>query len=330
MQIKPETVDIILPSRIGDCILSLPSLLCLKQLTDKYPDKNLKINLFSTSKLTEVLQKLNLFEVKQFSNIQKFKTILKPSDKAIFLHTCMDNLGFFAKKTYGINITGKKIKYQKDMPYLYVDQTQQYLPESLFDFLKEKFNFSTISISFFGMLLEIGFSSEEIIETFNFNENSLDFSTEITEWKPEIGNYLVFCMEAAYGSKSDADRRFNKELYFEVAKNIYDKFALNSAFIGIDNRIALPDVDYIYDFRKKLNFSKLVQLMKYSKGYVGNDTGTMHLANLIKKPTLGIYSRETSMTTNYYPIFNNLNTQILGFPSLDCVDDFCSKLVEKN
>ena len=77
MQIKPETVDIILPSRIGDCILSLPSLLCLKQLTDKYPDKNLKINLFSTSKLTEVLQKLNLFEVKQFSNIQKFKTILK-------------------------------------------------------------------------------------------------------------------------------------------------------------------------------------------------------------------------------------------------------------
>lgn len=327
MNNKPESVDIIFPSRIGDCILSLPSILCLNQLSYKYPAKNLKITIFSTNKLTEIIKALDLFEVKQFSNIQKLRTIINPSDKAIFLHTTMDNHGFFAKKTYGINITGKKITYQKDMPYLYVDQTHKYLPDKLFNYLKEKFIFSTITISFFGMLLEIGFSVEEILDTFEFDENSLNFKEEISGWKPEVQNYVVVCMEAAYGSKGDADRRFNKELYFEVAKNIYEKFGLKSAFIGIDNKIKLPVTDYIYDLRKKINFSQLSQLMKYSKGYIGNDTGPMHLANLIKKPSLGIYSRETSMTTTYFPVFNNLNTQILGFPTIDIVNEFCCKLI---
>ncbi|MEI8390329.1 MAG: glycosyltransferase family 9 protein [bacterium] len=329
MNNKSETIDIILPSRIGDCLLGLPALLCLKQLVEKFPEKKLKITVFSTSVLTEILKKLNLFEIKQFSNIQKLRTIFNPSNKAIFLHTTMDNHCFFAKKTYGINITGKKISYQNDMPYLYVDQTHKYIPESLFKHLKDNLDFSTCTISFFGMLLEIGFSPEEIIETFNFNEDSLDFEEEITNWKPEIQNYVVICMEAAYGSKGDADRRFKEESYFEVSKYIYDKFGLKSAFIGIDNIISLPEINYIYDFRKKLDFLQLAQLMKDSEGYLGNDTGPLHLANLMKKYSLGIYSRETAMKINYYPIFNNLNSPTLGFPEMDIVDNFCSKLVEK-
>ena len=329
MKKNSEAIDIILPSRIGDCILSFPAMLCLKQLVEKFPEKNFKITIFSTNKLTEIIKALDFSEIKKFSNIQKLKTIFNPSDKAVFLHTCMDNHGFFAKKTYGINITGKKISYHNDMPYLYVDQTHKYLSEKLFNYLKEKYNFSTISISFFGTLIEIGFSPEEIMGNFEFNENSLNFETELTDWKPEINNYIVMCMEAAYGSKGDADRRFNEESYFEVAKNIYEKYGLKSAFIGIDDSRSLPNTDYIYDFRKKLIFTQTTQLMKHSMAYIGNDTGPMHLANLIKKPTLGIYSRETSMTTTYYPIFNNLNTQVLGFPPMDFVDNFCSKLVEK-
>jgi len=328
MKNKTQKIDIILPSRIGDCVLNFPALLCLKQLTDKFPEKNFEITIFSTSKLTEIIKKLDLFEIKQFSNIQKVRTLISPSDKAIFLHTCMDNHGFFAQNTYGINITGKKIHYQNDMPYLYVDQTQEYLPEKLFNTLKEKFNFSTITISFFGMLLEIGFSVDEIIETFEFNENSLDIETRLIDWKPEIQNYVVTCMEAAYGSKGDTDRRFEPESYFAIAKNVYEKFGLKSVFIGIDEKINLPNEDYIYDFRKKINFLQLAQLMKYSKCYIGNDTGPLHLANLIKKPSIGIYSRETAMK-NYHPVFNYLNTPILGFPSMNFVDEFCTKLVKK-
>jgi hypothetical protein len=48
----------------------------------------------------------------------------------------MNNHFFFATQTYGINITKKKIHYKNDMPYLYVDHTQKYIPKELFDFLK--------------------------------------------------------------------------------------------------------------------------------------------------------------------------------------------------
>lgn len=322
-----ETVDIILPSRIGDCILSFPSLLCLKQLNENFSKKHLKIQIFSTNKLTQIIQALDLFEVKQFSNFQKLRTILNPSDKAIFLHTCMDNHGFWAKKTYGINITGKNISYQNDMPYLYIERTQEYIPEKLFKFLKEEYNFSTTVISFFGMILEIGFPVEKIIKTFKFNENSLNLEKKITNWIPEIDNYIVICMEAAYGSKSDTDRRFKEESYFEIAEHIHKKYNLKSAFIGIDNKVELPKHDYIYNFRKKLNFVELTQLLMLSKGYIGNDTGPLHLANLIKKSSLGIYSRETSMKYHYYPVFNSLNIPVLGFPNLEQVDNYCSNIV---
>lgn len=325
MNKKNETIDIILPSRIGDCILSFPALLCLKQLIERQSDKNLKIRLFSTNKLTEIIDKLNLFEVKQYNNFAKIKSFINPSNKAIFLEPSMRNLGFFAKKTYGIEISQKKLKYSVNMPYLHTEQAPKYIEEKLLNFLADKYKFSICSIIYFRMLLELDFSSEDIIDTFDFTDDSLNFEIKNTKKEQNIKNYMVFCMEAAYGGKHDADRRFNEEKYFEIAKEIYDKFGFNSAFIGIDDCIKLPAVDYIIDFRKKLDFLELAQLMKSSKGYIGNDTGPLHLANLMKSPSLGIYARENTIK-NYGPIFSNLNTVSLNIPSLDEVNNFCSKL----
>lgn len=320
-----ETIDIILPSRIGDSVLTMPSLLCLKQLQEKYPEKNLNITIYSTNKMTRIIESLGLFKVKRFTNIEKLRTFFKQSDKAIFLEPSNNHLGFFAKKTYGINITGKRIKYQIDMPYLYADKTKEYMPVNLFEPLQNNFYLSHIAISNFGMFLEMGFTPEQILQTFKYNENSLNIKKNITKWRPKIDNYIIFCMEAAYGKKTDADRRFKEELYFEVSKNIYEKYGLKSAYIGINKKIKLPKLDYFYDFRKKLNFEQLGQLIMNSKCYIGNDTGPLHIANLFKKPSIGIYARKESMVT-YHPIFKHLNNMSFGFPSLEYIDEFCSKL----
>lgn len=95
---KRETVDIILPSRIGDCVMTIPAIICLKQLTDKFPDRLLDVGIFSANQLTEVIKALDLFEVRQFGLFSKIKSIINPSDKAVFLHTTTKNYGFRAKK----------------------------------------------------------------------------------------------------------------------------------------------------------------------------------------------------------------------------------------
>jgi len=320
MMNKPEKIDIILPLRIGDCIFTLPALLCLKQLLEADGDRKFDINILSTNKLTNIIKALGLFPVYQYNGFAKIKSWFMPSDKAIFLHTSTQNLGFSAKQTYGQIIAGKKVKYDNNMPYLALSQTQNYLPVSLFKYLKEVHNFPMVVISFFGLCLEAGFSADDIINNFNFNDNSLELKQCVSNYEISTDNYAIMCMEAAYGSKRDSDRRFPPEKYFEISKLIKEKYGLNSVYIGIDDTVKLPTAEHIKDLRKKLSLEDMINVIKSSKCYIGNDTGPLHLVNLMKKPSLAIYAREDGMQNNYYPVFHKINTSVLGIPKPEEVE----------
>ncbi|MFA6988914.1 MAG: glycosyltransferase family 9 protein [Candidatus Gastranaerophilaceae bacterium] len=324
-----ETVDIILPSRIGDCIMAMPAILCLKQLTNKFKDKKFDIRIFSTNGLTEIIKTLDLFPVHQYKLSSKLKSFIRPSNRAIFLHATTNNIGFLAKKTYGINIKSKKIKYDYNMPYLNIFQSKQYLPEKLFSYFIEKYDFSTLTISFLGLCLEFGFSVDEIIETFDFNENSFNLKNSFFDKKQDFQEkkYFVFCMEAAYGSKNDVDRRWDENNFFNIAKRIYDDYGIESAFIGINTTIKLPKGNYVYDLRKKLTLSDTCRLLKYSKGYIGNDTGPLHLANFMKKYSIGIYFRESSLR-DYTPIYKSLNKPIFAPNGTESVLEKIKQVIE--
>lgn len=320
-----KKVHILLPSRIGDSILNLPSLLCLKQLNEKL-NKNLNITVFSSNSLTDLFNNLDLFEFKQFNNMAKLKTIINKPDITVFFETSTKNYCYFSIKSFGINNDRKKINYHVNMPYLNFERADEYLPKELIKFLTEKFQFSPAVYSCFGMILELGFSVEEIIKNFEFNEKSLNLKSQISDWKPLIENYVVTCMEAAYGSKRDSDRRLNAEYYLNISKEVFEKYELKTAFIGIDTSLKLPNAEYICDYRKKLSINELVSLINYSKAYIGNDTGPLHISNLLKKPSLGIYTRENTIK-NYSPIFKQLNTIMFKTFDIEVFNDFCEKIL---
>jgi len=325
MSIKSEKLDIVLPSRIGDCILSFPSMLCLKQLQQKIPSKNYDITLYSTNKLTDIIDALGLFPVQQFSNKRKLATLFNRPHHAAFLEPSSRNIGYMAKKTYGIEVEGKNIKYSVNMQYLHVEKAANILPAEFYDKLNIDYKFSRSTVSYFGLLLELGYSEDEILSCFDFSLNSLNFVKEITDWLPNLENYVVFCMEAAYGRKIDNDRRYKEEMYFDISDRIYEKYGFKSAYIGIDTNTSLPDKPNYADFRKQIDFSQIAKLMQLSKGYIGNDTGPLHLANLVKSKSIGIYARERTMDT-YHPVFNDINTMINGFPDMEMIDKFCETL----
>jgi len=326
---KKSGVDIILPNRIGDAVMTLPVIVCLKQLIES-GDKSFKVKLLCIPALIKLFKALNLFDVEELNPYAKVKSWLNPADKAFFLETTSKNLGYHAKKTYGLSNPSKKlIKYSAETSYLHFDQTEEVLSKELSDFLRTQYDLSWCSIRYFGVCLDLGFSVEEIQKIFNFSPDFLSFNEEFYNYSPVFlkGSYLVFCMEAAYGKKGDSDRRWDDKYYFELAEKAYNHFNIDSVFVGIDNKNSIPDRPYFKDLRKKLDILELAQLLYRSKCYIGNDTGPLHIANLVKIPSIGIYFRANSLV-DYSPIFPQFNIKIFNPGKSDDIFEVLEQMVK--
>ena len=152
---KKHAVDIILPNRIGDAVMTLPVIVCLKQLIES-GDKSFKIKLLCIPALVKLFKALNLFDVEELNISTKVKSWLNPSDKAFFLETTSKNLGYHAKKTYGLTNSSKKlIKYSAEANYLHFNQTEKSLSKDLTNFLRTRYDLSWCSIRYFGICLYI-------------------------------------------------------------------------------------------------------------------------------------------------------------------------------
>jgi ADP-heptose:LPS heptosyltransferase len=263
-----EKIDIILPNRIGDLILSLPALLCLKQLTERYRAGRTRFRLVTHIPINEVLSAIDLYEVIPFNYKTKIISWLNPAKKAFFLATTSKNFGYHGKMMYGVKLSNKKLlRYSFDLKYL-TDDPKTCFPEEMFSFLKDSLQLPVYAIRHFGLCLELGYTFDQILETFQFDPDHLSVNNEFFKEKPlEESNYLVFCMEAAYGRKKhNSDRRWNVEHFFDLAERAYNQHNVKSVFIGISELPELPDRSYFIDFRRKLVF-EIVQLLLF-RGYV--------------------------------------------------------------
>lgn len=313
-----EKIDIILPNRIGDTILSLPLVICLNQLTAKYQDMR-EILVLPPPPLLKIISSFKLCKTKRLNYFTKFQSFISPADKAFFMMTTSQNLGYFTKKSYGEVFPHKKlIKYDVNTQYLDFEYAKNNLPSELYDFLRNKYKLASCSIKAFGFCYDLGYTTNQIISTFDFDTDCINIHKELSNFNVKSlgNNYFVLCLEAAYGRKCDSDRRWEPENYFEIAENLYEKYKANAVFIGIDNTVTIPERPYFKDLRKKTTFPDTAKILLNSRGYIGNDTGPLHLANLMKKKSIGVYFRKDS-TVDYTPIFADLNKIVLWPKSID-------------
>jgi ADP-heptose:LPS heptosyltransferase len=305
-----KRIDIILPWRIGDAILNIPMLVCIKQLNEKYNDNN-KIRIIAQPFLSKLYAPLDIFECKRLTVGRKTISHLKPADIAFFIETINVNWGYTAKTKYGLTNSFKKIiKFDYELPFMNINKFMDFLPEELVSFLQTKYGLSQYSISLFGILLELGYTAEQIIDTFNFSPDCLDLSNFNVFLNPVMNEkYVVFCMEAAYGKKGDANRRWDETYYIEIANRCFEDLNLKSIFVGINQDFKLPDEPNFIDLRKQLNLFQLAQVLKSSVCYIGNDTAPLHIANIMQRPSIGAYFMKHSLT-DFSPVFPELNTQV--------------------
>ncbi|MEI8390830.1 MAG: glycosyltransferase family 9 protein [bacterium] len=305
-----KRIDIVLPWRIGDAILNIPMLVAIRQLNEKYNDNN-EIRIVAQPFLSKLYAPLDIFQCKPLTVGSKIISNLNPTDIAFFTETINTNWGFTAKVKYGLTNPAKKIiKFDQELPFMNINKFSEFIPAKLIFFLQDKYGLSQYSISLFGILLELGYTAEQIIETFNFSPNCL----ALNNFKGFIHlvmneKYVVFCMEAAYGKKGDANRRWDEDYYIEIANKCFEEFNLKSVFVGINQDFKLPDNPYFIDLRKKLDLFQLAQISKSAIYYIGNDTAPLHIANIMQTPSIGAYFMKHSLT-DFSPLFAGLNTQV--------------------
>ncbi len=309
-QFLNKKIDIILPWRIGDAILNIPMLIAFKQLNKKYNSYK-KIRIIAQPFLAKLYEPLEIFECKPLTLTNKIFSHLKPADIAFFTETINSNWGYTAKKTYGLtNIFKKTIKFDKELLFMNIKKFREFLPNELISFLQNKYGLSQYSISLFGILLELGYTSEQIMETFDFSPKCLALKNFNEFFHPVMNEkYVVFCMEAAYGKKGDANRRWDENYYIEIANKCFEEFNLKSVFVGIDKSFKLPDKPNFIDLRKQLDLFKLTQVLKLAVYYIGNDTAPLHIANIMQTPSVGAYFMQHSLT-DFGPIFPNSNVKV--------------------
>lgn len=316
-----KVVDIILPWRIGDAVLNIPMLICLKQLIAKYGSESSYI-ILTQPFLNKLFKPLNIFECKSMAFKSKIKSFVKPADIVFFTETTNKNFGYCGKIKYGQTNTFKKtIKFDIEMPYMQINKLNEFLPEDLVLFLKNDYNLSLYSITLFGILLDLGYTSEQIIDTFVLNDNTLDLTNFRGFNHPCNGDkYIVFCMEAAYGRKGDAFRRWNEKNYIETAQKCYKDFGLKSVFVGVDKSFELPNETNFIDLRSQLNLFELAKVLRSSVCYLGNDSGPLHIANIMQKKSVGLYFRKETLL-EFSPVFSELNKQLFAPESVDVFYD---------
>lgn len=294
-------IDIIMPNRIGDSILALPAMVCLNQLIKKYAPKDYKVCLYSEFSMKTIFQSLGLFKVRSMNHTSKLRSWLKPSDRAFYLYNSSKNIGFKSKLSYGLQSGKKYAKYDIDTSYLDLDHINKRLSDDLIWFLDEERGLSLASIRYFGICIDLGYTEEQIRSCFNFSPDELVINKPLTTLEIPDKDYFVICMEAAYGKKVEAKRRWEEVNFFQLSRIIYNKFGIPSVYIGVDNSIPLPDEDFFIDYIKKLNIVESAELLRRSSGFAGNDSGPLHLAVLLHKHSVCITLIE--VTSTYKPVF---------------------------
>ncbi len=294
-----------LPNRVGDAILSLPLILCLRKLAAAFAPAGSRVEVVTYSPLVEVFGGVGVTDVTQMGVGAKLRSWLAPPDKAFFLIATSKNFGFHARTTYGLMQRNKILsRYDHDLRCLRGEP----LPADLYRYLTTECRLPRYSAEQFGVALELGYTVEQVRSTFSFSRQSLALDRSRLATGEVAAPYLVCCMEAAYGrGRHNDQRRWAAEHYLAIAERLRERHGCRIAFIGLAADPPIPARDGFVDLRGRLTLWQLFRLMAGAVGYVGNDTGPLHLANLAGIPTVGVYADED----HHAPLFGESNSVVM-------------------
>ncbi|MDX1918183.1 MAG: glycosyltransferase family 9 protein [Candidatus Caenarcaniphilales bacterium] len=316
------SLSIVLPRRIGDSIQCLPALSVLARLHGKTKDHHFeKIRLYLKPDLKDLFDLLTPFEIHSSNLWEKLKAHLtERPDRVVFLDSSSAIIGFPQIESIGERLPRRfYARFQSDLPVMDLCRTRDSLPVSLYEHLRS-YGLGDATIRYFGFLVVLGFDSELLIHTLNETYPCLKGLYSKIVKRPFIeAPHITLNMEADYSKPRSDARRWSPENFFSFAQWVYQNYQLETVLIGLDQRINIQEssLNFIHEARGKRPLKEVAEIIAGSEIFLGNDSGLLHLANLLQKPTLGIYTAtDPDITAPIFPDLNHPLKKPEGFEDL--------------
>ena len=278
---------------ISICILRLSS---IGDITHILPIISTLQKKYYNCDITWIIGKAEYQLVKELDDINfividKNKTIDSLLGMHIFSKKMKFDIVFHMQKSLRSKLAGKIIKGKINITFNDIDTQKSHVVEHFFSFL-DKVNISSRVLDW--KTDKILAKNRQYLDEINFNKSS-SFVAINPFTSNRVNNY----------------REWDYNNYSIIADYLKNEHSINTVFLGktsVNKKLQLEqnikNKSNIINMINKTTLGQMLTILNICKFYIGPDSGSLHMANMLKVPVIGLYATSNPKRTGPY---KNLN-----------------------
>tara|TARA_Y100000768_G_scaffold66883_1_gene46570 strand:- start:2363 stop:3376 length:1014 start_codon:yes stop_codon:yes gene_type:complete len=278
---------------ISICILRLSS---IGDITHILPIISTLQKNYKNCDITWIIGKTEYQLVKELDDINfvvidKNKTIDSLLGMHIFSKKMKFDIVFHMQKSLRSKLAGKIIKGKINITFNDIDTQKSHVIEHFFSFL-DKINIKSRVLDW---------KTEKILEK---NDKYL---TEINFNKPKT----FVAINPFTSDRVNNYREWDYDNYSVISDYLKNKYSIDTVFLGKAStkkksqlEEKLQNKSNIVNMINKTSLEEMLCILNICKFYIGPDSASLHMANMLKVPVIGLFATSNPKRTGPY---NNLN-----------------------
>ena len=299
---------------ISICILRLSS---IGDVTHILPIISTLQKNYNNCDITWIIGKTEYQLVKELDDINfivvdKNKTIDSLLGMHFFSRKVQFDIVFHMQKSLRSKLAGNIIKGKINITFSDINTQKSHVIEHFFAFL-DKINITSRVMDWK--------TDKILLKNNNFlNEINLNKSVPFVAINPftshRVNNY----------------REWDLENYKVIAEYLKNKYSINTVFLGKTNFKKKSELEKhleksvgIVNLVNKTTLGQMLSILNVCKFYIGPDSGTLHMANMLNIPVIGLYATSNPLRTGP---FNNLDYTVDKYQ--EALEKFTDKTIENS
>ena len=222
-----------------------------------------------------------------FIVIDKNKTIDSLLGMHIFSKKMKFDIVFHMQKSLRSKLAGKIIKGKINITFNDIDTQKSHVLEHFFSFL-DKVNISSRVLDW--KTDKILAKNDKYLDEFNFTK-----SKSLVAINPFTSNRVNNYREWDYNN------------YVVISDYLKNQYSIDTIFLGKTNSTKKLQLEKYFQNKSnvinminKTTLGQMLSILNICKFYIGPDSGSLHMANMLKVPVIGLYATSNPKRTGPY------------------------------